>query len=78
MTVQGQQIIYNDCSAFWKNRGITGHVQQKSAVPTKPRGIKATCIISGVGTTYVSSNCKHRKPGQWPVNKVSGSVCTCL
>ena len=49
-------------------------VQEISSVcvDTKPRGIKATCIVSGDrGRSRVSSRfqCEQQKPWQWPANK---------
>ena len=67
--------IVTTAMGFWMNGIIDERVLQeisRACVKTKPRGIEATCIISGNrGQPRISSRfrCKQQKPWRWPANK---------
>ena len=76
--------IATTATAFWMNGSFDECVLQEvsgACVHTKPRGIEATCIISGNrGRPHVSSRfqCEQQKPWRWPVNKSIVFLCVCV
>ena len=68
--VHARLTVMRTATAFWKNSSFTELVLWKisnTCVETKPRGIEATCIVSGDrGRSHISMHCgRVHKQNQW-------------
>ena len=68
--------INDNCLDFLDERRFCCNNLRGACVDAKPRGIEATCIVSGGrGTNCVSSYCEQQKPRRRPANEAVMILC---